>query len=108
MEVTGSDFPYRAPTRAQCPYAVWEDGRMHPCRLEAKHRGPCDIIYNADQDRSRPRGKRVLVETDHNPDEVRSFFEIPQAIVDRVWQPDDSRTFAQALADLLEGVPHEG
>ena len=45
----------------------------------------------------------VYVHTDHNPDEVRSFYEIPDALARLVQPTGDRRTFAQALADLVRG-----
>lgn len=44
---------------------------------------------------------QIIVHTDHNPDGVRSFYEIPDATA-RLLQPDDDRrTFVQCLADLV-------
>lgn len=45
---------------------------------------------------------RIFVHTDHNPDLVSSFYEIPDAIARRIQPPGDRRTFAQCLADLAE------
>jgi len=44
---------------------------------------------------------QVIVHTDHNPDEVRSFYEVPGALVNLIRPSDDERTFVQALADLV-------
>ena len=46
---------------------------------------------------------KVYVETDHNADGVRSFFEVPEALVRRFWAGSDERTFTQALADAVPG-----
>lgn len=46
---------------------------------------------------------RIYVETDHNADDVRSFFEVPEALVRRFWAEADDRTFTQALADAVPG-----
>jgi hypothetical protein len=54
----------------------------------------------------------IYVHTDHNPDAVRTFYEIPDVLVQEVrkrvrlasWPRDveeDPRTFTQALADVL-------
>ena len=43
---------------------------------------------------------QLIVHTDHNPDEIRSFYEIPDAIARLVQSTGDQRTFAQCLADL--------
>jgi hypothetical protein len=58
----------------------------------------------------------VYVHTDHSPDAVRTFYEIPDALVQRIrlhrrldrWpreQDSDPRTFTQALADALPFGP---
>lgn len=52
-----------------------------------------------------PKRPRVHVETDHNPDEVRGFYEIPDALAQMVRPEGESRTFAQCLADLLAVRP---
>jgi hypothetical protein len=44
----------------------------------------------------------VYVHTDHNADDVRVFYEIPEALAQAVRnREDDPRTFTQALADRL-------
>lgn len=43
----------------------------------------------------------VYVNADHNPDDVRCFYEIPEALAKRILPNNDRRTFAGALADLL-------
>ena len=44
---------------------------------------------------------QIFVYTDHNADEIRSFYEIP-SVVARLVQPEgEPRTFAQCLADLV-------
>ena len=52
-----------------------------------------------------PKGEarpQLFVHSDYSPDDVRTFYEIPDAIAEQVRPgPDDARTFAQALADLV-------
>lgn len=43
---------------------------------------------------------QIFVHTDHNPDEIRTFYEVPDAIARRIQPYSDRRTFAQCLADL--------
>lgn len=43
----------------------------------------------------------VYVHTDHNADDVRTFYEVPEILARRLQPEDDERTFTQALADLL-------
>lgn len=44
----------------------------------------------------------VYVHTDHNPDDVRVFYEVPDVIVEALQQgTPDHFTFAQVLADIL-------
>lgn len=52
-------------------------------------------------DANRPQ---VHVHTDDNPDEVRCFYEVPDALARRIQPQGDRRTFAQCLADLM-GTP---
>lgn len=44
----------------------------------------------------------IHVHTDHSPDKVRTFYEIPDAIARRLQPDGDTRTFVQCLADLAE------
>lgn len=44
----------------------------------------------------------VHVHTDHNPDSVRVFYEVPDALAKRIQPAGDRRTFTQCLADLVE------
>lgn len=50
---------------------------------------------------AREDATNVFVATDHNPDRVRTYYEIPDAVAERVRPPADRRTFVQALSDLL-------
>jgi hypothetical protein len=50
----------------------------------------------------------VQVHTDHNPDPVRCFYEIPDAVARRLQPDGDKRTFVQCLADLLDGPDDNG
>lgn len=36
-----------------------------------------------------------------NPDRVRHFYEVPNNVVELIRPPGDSRTFVEALVDLL-------
>lgn len=57
--------------------------------------------------RARERGE-LYVHTDHNPDEVRVFYEVPDAVAALIRPAGDPRTFAQALADLAIQLRTEG
>jgi hypothetical protein len=60
-------------------------------------------VYDKVVDRDdRPQ---VHVDTDSNPDAVRAFYEIPDAVAQRIRStgpPEDKRTFVRALIELLE------
>lgn len=43
----------------------------------------------------------VYVHTDHNPDEVRTFYEVPEVIAVQVMAGNPDGTFAQGLADMI-------
>jgi hypothetical protein len=53
-----------------------------------------------------PRG-HIYVHTDHNPDKVVSFYEIPDEVARLVQPEGDRRTFVQCLADLVAPSPQE-
>lgn len=44
----------------------------------------------------------VYVHNDYSPDDVRIFYEVPEAIARRIQPANDRRTFAKCLADMLE------
>ena len=54
---------------------------------------------------AQPERPEVVVYTDHNPDEIRVFYEIPDAVARLVQPSGDLRTFVQCVADLLELSP---
>lgn len=43
----------------------------------------------------------LMVHADHSADDVRAFYEIPEAVTRLVQPEGDRRTFAQCLADLV-------
>ena len=45
----------------------------------------------------------VYVHADYNPDDIRTFYEVPQALSDRIQPEGERRTFAACLAALIEG-----
>jgi hypothetical protein len=49
----------------------------------------------------------IVVHTDHNPDKVRSFYEIPDALAQMIQPDGDSRTLAQCLADLAHPLTRD-
>lgn len=54
-------------------------------------------------ERREDEGKRshVYVHADYNPDEVRTFYEVPRALATRIQADGERRTFVECLADLL-------
>jgi hypothetical protein len=43
----------------------------------------------------------VYVHTDYNPDDVRTFYEIPEALVEQVRSIDPAMPFTQALSAII-------
>jgi hypothetical protein len=43
----------------------------------------------------------VFVHADYNEDEVRTFYEVPEAVAERVYATNSDLTFAEALAALV-------
>ena len=78
---------------------TWEPGRPRQTEPNQRH---VDVVPVDDEFGDRPV---LFVHTDHNPDEVRTFYELPDSLIDLLRGPDDSRTVAQALADLLAPPP---
>lgn len=50
----------------------------------------------------------LFVHTDYSPDEVRCFYEIPDALVQAFADDRGNSTIAQALADILATTPKDG
>lgn len=55
------------------------------------------------EDDERPQ---IHIHTDHNADDIRTFYEIPRVIAEAIQPEGESRTFAQCLADLVARNQH--
>lgn len=94
----------------QCP-ATWESERSYMrCGKPVGHDGVHEGAREVDGEELRMSWcssvrDRIFVHTDHNPDPVRSFYEIPDELARLVQPEGDPETFAQCLARLVTLIP---
>jgi hypothetical protein len=60
-----------------------------------------DLRHRARQAMSDDERPHVYVHTDYNPDDVRTFYEIPEALVEQVRSIDPAMPFTQALSAII-------
>jgi phosphate/sulfate permease len=73
------------------------DAKLYATQAEAAEAARSMADDDEDDDRT-----QMYIHCDYNQDDIRSFYEVPDALRDLVKAHDPDRTFAECLSDLVD------